>query len=208
MRIKTFVFLLILHHITFGQTVSNVKITQTTNDFKTVRDSIVKTINSANSIAIKTCEDFREFYLTKDSTHWTGYFIKNLIVEVAPPTSAEVIDGVTHYYRPIITTLISFNADSLYIELNKRKLNQIKQFSNEDIRNKMRQHYKKNGSNCEFAFAGCSHDCNMTINVDTKFASYSKCSLIDNKELYIIPTIKIFHEIDKFLIDTFKNYYH
>lgn len=72
----------------------------------------------------------------------------------------------------------------------------------------MRQHYKKNGSNREFAFAGCSHDCNMTINVATKFATYSKCSLIDNKELYIIPTIKIFHEIDKFLIDTFKNYYH
>jgi hypothetical protein len=209
MRIKTILFLLVFHHMASGQALKNIKVIQTTKDFLTVRDSIIKLTNPTNSIAIKTCDGFREFYLTKDSLHWTGYFIKNLMIDGLPPGGfGYVKDGIKH--EPSLTTLITFNADSLYYTLVSKELYDIKQISEDSIGIKYNQSVKKKDKNIIYGLPYNSLDCNMTIIVsDSRVITVTyRNALIQFNGLHCILTLKIFYNVQELLIKSFENYYH
>ena len=78
--IKFFIFILAIQ-TGFAQTINADKYYLLHQDFKIVEDSIAKKINKQNTIIYKTCEDYRAFYFIEQNSHWTGYFIKSLLVD-------------------------------------------------------------------------------------------------------------------------------
>lgn len=114
--------MLALYSSVSAQVVTNVISIETTQYFGAVRDSIAKLTNPTNTIHIKICEGVREYFLTRDSLHWRGYYIKNLISgseRIDYPISDNHEDSVKN--KPNTTSLVSFNADSLYMILIDKK---------------------------------------------------------------------------------------
>ena len=192
----------------FGQILTDPKLTKTTSNFAIVQDSIVKLLSKTNSIIIKTCDDYSEFYLTKDSLNWKGHFIKSLLVGGVTPSAFGVKDGIAYESKPMLTLLISFNADSLYKLLVKNKINNIKQLTEGELENTFNQVQKSPGKNMRYGLPGSSHDCNMTIVLktnNTKQVSYRNV-LVSEKKLHSILTLKTFYKIRELLAKEIENY--
>ena len=207
MKLLTTIFIFFLNHILFGQILVNPKLTKTTSDFTTIQDSIVKLVNKTNSIIIKTCDGYSEFYLTKDSINWEGHFIQSLIRgDVAPPPIDYVVEGITYKSKPILTSIVSFNADTLYEILLKNNINSIKQLTEGEIGDIFSKAQKSKVKNMHYSLPVSSHDCDMTININSaKQASYRNI-LVNEKRLHCILTLKIFYNIQGLLYEMTKNY--
>ncbi len=184
------------------------KLTKTTNDIAIIQDSIVKLLNKTNSITIKTCDDYSEFYLTKDSLNWKGYFIKSLLVGGVTPTTFGVKNGVAYEAKPMLTSIVLFNADTLYKLLVKNGINTIKQLTEVELENEFNKVQKSPDKNMRYGLPGSSHDCNMTIVLktnNTKQVSYRNV-LVSEKKLHSILTLKTFYNIRELLSKEIENY--
>lgn len=213
MKILTIIFLLTINQILFGQVLTNPKLTnpkltKTTSDFATIQDSILKLLNKSNSIIIKTCEGYSEFFLTKDSIHWKGHLIQSQIIGgLNPPTIGYVENGITYESKPILTVIVSFEADTLYTILQKNNINSIKQLSEGDIETIFNKAQKSKNKNIHYVLPASSHDCNMTININNARQVSFRNVLVTEKTLHCISTLKIFYNIQILLYEIFRNYY-
>lgn len=187
--------LFVLSHNLHSQ-VTNVTKTQSTANFMHVCDSVVKLTDPQNSVIVKTQEGYCEFYITKAGSHYNGYFIKNLTEEGMPPPFQEG--------KPIITEIITFDADAIYQDLVKKNVNNIVQLTEDDI-----QKQKSGRKNIAYSIPRASHDAKVTIIINgpqPKYASYS-WGLIQNKDWHNVAVLKTFYNIQQYLISTFKAYY-
>lgn len=209
MKIRIIIFIFFFHGIYFGQVTSDTKYIETVANFSVVQDSIAKLLKKPNSIIIKLCDNYTEFYLSKDSLHWNGCFIKSLIRGgVALPTVSYVNDGVTYYSRPNLTSILTFNADSLYKILVQNRIYSIKQLTEIEIENKFNNLQKSKDKNIRYGLPASSHDCNMTIIINnSKQASYRNI-LINEERLHCILTLKIFYNIQKLLFEQIESNLH
>ncbi len=187
----------------FSQTINSDKSYQLHESFKTVEDSITKKINPINTLIYKTCDDYRAFYFIKDSIQWTGYFIKNL------ETTPKIVYSSDKEYKPFLTELYVFNADSLHLQLVKNDIYKVQQISEESIQKKLSKKTKKKNVMTVQSLPQKSHDCYETIIIygkEKKIVTY-RGALIESEELHIIPTLKIFYESEQTIINSTKNYY-
>lgn len=196
---------------TFAQTINLDKLYQLHDSFNVVEDSISKKINSENSIIYKTCEGYRAFYFIEQNSHWTGYFIKNLLVDgFKPPTAVDTLkNGDILKYEPFQTELLVFNADNLVESLIENQIHEIQPISEDSIQTKFIRKGKKKNRISVQSLPQASHDCNGTIIIYGRknvSATY-RGALIATEEMHIIPTLKIFYATKQILINATKNYY-
>lgn len=213
MKIITVIILFLINQTLFGQTLTNVKVNNTSEEFEKVRDSVVKLMKSKSFIAIKICERYCELYLFKDSLKWKGCFIKDLAIDGLYEPNTIIVDEkeLELKTKRLVTKIVSFDADNLINELEKYNLNQIKQLTKESIQNKYSQKNNKRQKKIIeiYSLPSASHDCNMTIYDEKKSrgVTYSN-ALIQDEQYHFIPTLKIFYEINAYLMETFSSYYH
>jgi hypothetical protein len=207
--IKIFIFILSIQ-TSFAQTVNSEKFYQLHKSFKDVEDSISKKINFQNTIIYKTCEDYKAFYFIEQKAHWTGYFIKNLLVDgLNLPTRVDTLkNGNIVKFEPFQTELSVFNADSLIKSLMNNHIDEIQQISEDSIQVKFISKGKKKNQLIMQSLPHASHDCNGTIIIygQKNISATYRCVLIDAKDMHIIPTLKIFYETKRKLVNTTKNY--
>lgn len=211
MKALLIVIILLNIQVGFAQLISSEKHYKLHSSFKIVEDSIANKINYHNSIIYWTCEGYRVFFLIEENSHWTGYFIKNLIIgELYPPSEEyESIDGNTVKIEPYLTELIVFSADSLVQSLITKHIYEVQQISEEAIQNKFIRKGKKKNEYTMQSLPRASHDCNGTIIIygnNTISATY-RGVLIAEKEMHRIPTLKIFFDTGQILINAMKSYY-
>ena len=211
MRIVTVLIFLLTTHLSFGQTSNPVKYVQLYDIFKTIEDSISKKINPTNTIVYKTCEDYRAYYFIKDGPHWTGYFIKILLINglYGPIITDTLKNGEIITYKPYATELSVFNADSLVELLIRNQINNIQQISEDSIQKKFIRKGKKKNEFITQSLPVASHDCNGTIIIygqNIKSVTY-RGVLIETEDMHIIPTLKIFYLTKQILINGTRNYY-
>jgi len=157
MRTLKLIILLLSIQSCFGQT------TKLYGNFKTVEDSIIKKINPSNTIIYKTCEGISVFYIIKKNSQWTGYFIKNIETDLTFPTIDTLKNGEIVKYKPFLTELYVFNADSLFQLLVKNNIYKVKQLSEDSIQLKLSYNDKKKNVATFQSLPYNSHDCNKTI---------------------------------------------
>jgi hypothetical protein len=202
--LKIFIFLLTIQN-GFSQT------TKLYEDFKSVEDSIAKKINPFNTLIYKTCEKNRAFYFIKNHSNWIGYFIKNLITDdLIPPSTVDTLkNGEIVKYKPHLTELSIFNADSLYQLLLINNIYSVQQISEDSIRARLIQ--KDNKKNLTFyrSLPERSHECNATIVIygQKNEAVTYRGALIESEDLHFITTLRIFYITEQILINATKNYY-
>ena len=112
--------------------------------------------------------------------------------------------------KPVLTKIISFNADSLQSQLIKNKIYSIKQFTSEQIQNSNGKLIKVKGK--EYmeirALPTRSHDCLMSITISNSKLSAAYWNVwIDSEELFHIESLKIFHNIRALLSANFPRTY-
>ena len=207
--IKIFIFILSMQ-TSFAQTINSDKFYQLHQDFKVVEDSIAKKINTQNTIIYKTCEEYRAFYFIEQNSHWTGYFIKNLLVDgLNLPTKVDTLkNGDIVKFEPFQTELSVFNADSLIQLLINNHINEIQQISEDSIQSKFIRKGKKKNQLIVQSLPQASHDCNGTIIVygQKNISVTYRGALIETEDMHIIPTLKIFYVTKQILINATKNY--
>ncbi len=210
MKQLTIIFLVFQTTILLGQNLPNEIKTETFSDYNFVRDSIDKIINKNNSIIIETCSGFSSFFITKDTSTWRGYFIVSLAKGGVPIGDIGYTEnGVYHVQKSMRTLILSFNADSLYKNLIDYKINSVKQLTQKQLEDKYNESFKSEDKNLRYGLPASSHDCNMTISIfskTTKHISYSN-TIVDQKQLQKLPTIKIFYRTRKLLEKKVWNYY-
>ncbi len=204
------IFFVFLSSISFGQNLPNEIKAETFSDYTLVRDSIDKLTNKTNSIIIETCSGFSSFFLTKDSSAWKGYFIVSLAKNGVPIGDIGYTEnGVYHVQKSMRTLILKFNADSLYKDLVARKIYSIKQLTQKQLEDKYNEAFKSEDKNLRYGLPSSSHDCNMTISTFGKTAkhiSYSN-TIVNQKQLQKLSTIKIFYKIRELLEQKVWNYY-
>jgi len=173
--------------------------TATTQKFAVVCDSVSKLINPNNLIIVKNCDDYDAFYLSNDSLHPKGYYIKNLESMMSPP---DLVDG-----KPILAELTVFDTDNVYKNLVKRKIYSIKQFSEhelEQIYTKPKQKDRK--YHTVYGLPHASHDCDMTIIIrgSKNISATYRNAIIISAETDRIEVIKIFYDIKMYLSQLIK----
>lgn len=207
LRVILFIF---LANFSFGQQLTNEIKTETSKDYDFVYDSVARIINKTNSIIIETCSGFSAFFITKDSSNWKGFYIISLAKGgIVPPDIGYVENGVNHIEKAMRTFIMTFNADTLYKELIKNKIYNVKQLTDKQLEDKYNEQFKSEDKNIRYGLPSSSHDCNITISTFGKVrknVSYSN-TIIDQKQLQKLPTIKIFKSIRKLLEQKALNYY-
>ena len=173
--------------------------TATTQKFAVVCDSVSKLINPNNLILVKNCDDYDAFYLSNDSLHPKGYYIKNLESMMSPP---DLVDG-----KPILAELTVFDADKVYKDLVKRKIYSIKQFSEnelEEIYSRPKQKDRK--YHTVYGLPHASHDCDMTIIIrgSKNISATYRYVIIISTETNSIEVIKTFYDIKMYLSQLFQ----
>lgn len=211
MKAPFFLFLLLCSRSTPAQVLSDVSVMKSTKDFNAVRDSILTLTNPSSTISLKTCEGYREFYLSKQDGHWYGFFVKNLNGALLIPHRVYADeDGVVHEEKHYRTSLLSFHADSLYGLLVKAKLDSITQLTEDVIRRKYSEYVKKPGKHRMIGLPAGSQDCDMTVRVDgpiKRSATYRGSWIdVESVEILQIPTLQIFHDIRNLLEKAFESY--
>jgi hypothetical protein len=182
-----------------AQALTNAKMTQSTQKFEAITDSVLKLAVGKNSIIISTCADYDLFVLIENNTRWQGYFLKNINDIMPMPEGA----------KPVLTKIISFDADSLQSQLIKNKIYNIKQFTSEQIQNSGGKLVKiKSKEYLEIrSLPTRSHDCLMTISASKQHSVAYLNAWIDSEELFHTESLKIFHTIRELLRNEFKGYY-
>lgn len=210
MRQLTIIFFIFLTSFLFGQNLPNEIKTETFSNYDFVQDSIKKLINKTNSIVIETCSEFGAFFIIKDSSTWKGYFIVSLAKGGVIPSDIGYIENGVHYVKKAMrTSILTFDADTLYNKLVESKVYKIKQLTQKQLEDKYNEAFKSEDKNLRYGLPSSSHDCNMTISTfgkTTKHISYSN-TIVDQKQLQKLPTIKIFYSIRKLLEQKVWNYY-
>lgn len=205
--IKFFIFILSVQ-TGFAQTD---KLFQFHKDFKEVDDSIATKINPQNTIIYKTCERYRSFYFIQENLRWTGYLIKNLetLDGVPYPTYIDTLEnGDIVKYEPYHTELFVFNADSIVNRLFQNNITNITQLSEETIQAKLIKKGKKKGEYTYQSLPQASHDCNGTIVIygAKNISATYRGILIEERDLHIIPALKIFYLTKQIVINATKYY--
>ena len=190
----------------FAQTINTEKLYQLHKDFKAVEDSFAKRINKQNTIIYKTCEGYESFYLIQENSHWTGYFIKSLLIDGQSfPTIIDTLnDGNIVRLEPYQTELLIFNADSIVKLLFKSRINKIQQISEDYIQAKFIKKGKKRNEVIVQSLPQSSHDCNGTIIIfgEKNISATYRGALIDSEAMHIIPTLKIFYAAKQILANS------
>ena len=207
---KTIILLILILSIQtgFSQTINSDKIYQFHENYKTIEDSIIRKINHKNTIIYKNCDEYRAFYFIKDSIQWTGYVIENLAI-VGGIYQLGTVDSSDKEFKPFLTKLCVFNADSLYLRLVKNNIYKVQQISEDSIQIKLYKKTNKKNVITVQSLPQSSHDCYNTITIygkEKKNVTY-RGALIKSEELHIIPTLKIFYESEQTIINATKNYY-
>lgn len=207
---KTIILLILILSIQtgFSQTINSDKIYQFHENYKTIEDSIIRKINHKNTIIYKNCDEYRAFYFIKDSIQWTGYVIENLAI-VGGIYQPGTVDSSDKEFKPFLTKLCVFNADSLYLRLVKNNIYKVQQISEDSIQIKIYKKTNKKNVITVQSLPQSSHDCYNTITIyekEKKNVTY-RVALIKSEELHIIPTLKIFYESEQTIINATKNYY-
>jgi hypothetical protein len=194
-----------------GQTLMIFKQMQTTSNFSTVKDSILKLTNPNNTFIIKTCDEYREFYVTKNNIGWTCYFLKNLkkfgLIE---PRFEIDKNGNARQIEPFLTSIITFDADSLTRNLYKMNFDKVVQMTDSTIEIDYNKRIQKKDKNIMHSLPYSSHDCYMsitTINPNPFFVQY-RTALLEDSDFHFIPSLKIFYDVRTYLIAQLGNYYH
>jgi hypothetical protein len=209
MKAIHFLILTLCIQSAFAQTNKTDKLYQFIKDFKEIEDSIATKINPKNTIVYKTCEGHSSYYLIQENLHWTGYFIKTLLIDGLPfPPIVDTLENgdIVEEEWPR-TELVVFNADSVVKLLFQNYITNITQISEKAIQAKLIKPGKKKG---EFIFQSLpysSHDCNGTIIIygPKKITATYRGLLI--REMHITPTLKIFYNTNKILENATKNYW-
>lgn len=207
---KTIILLILILSIQtgFSQTINSDKIYQFHENYKTIEDSIIRKINHKNTIIYKNCDEYRAFYFIKDSIQWTGYVIENLAI-VGGIYQPGTVDSSDKEFKPFLTKLCVFNADSLYLRLVKNNIYKVQQISEDSIQIKLYKKTNKKNVITVQSLPQSSHDCYNTITIyekEKKNVTY-RVALIKSEELHIIPTLKIFYESEQTIINATKKYY-
>lgn len=207
---KTIILLILILSIQtgFSQTINSDKIYQFHENYKTIEDSIIRKINHKNTIIYKNCDEYRAFYFIKDSIQWTGYVIENLAI-VGGIYQPGTVDSSDKEFKPFLTKLCVFNADSLYLRLVKNNIYKVQQISEDSIQIKIYKKTNKKNVITVQSLPQSSHDCYNTITIygkEKKNVTY-RVALIKSEELHIIPTLKIFYESEQTIINATKKYY-
>ena len=194
----------------FAQTIKSDKLYQSYRSFNEVEDSIAHTINLQNTIIYKTCEGHSSFYLIQENLHWTGYFIKTLLIDGLPlPTEIDTLkNGDIVEYKPYNTALLVFNADSIVKVLFQNNITNITQISEDAIQAKLIKQAKRKKEHVIYSLPQASHDCNGTITIygPKNISATYRWALIEAENLHIIPTLRIFYETKRILLNATKNY--
>jgi len=180
-------------------------------DFKEVEDSIATKINPQNTIIYKTCEGYRSFYFIQENLHWTGYLIKNLqpIYGIPYPARIDTLEnGDIIIDEPYNTELLVFNADSIVNLLFKNNITNITQLSEDAIQAKLIKKGKRKNEYTYQSLPVASHDCNGTIIIygEKNISATYRGILIESEILHIIPTLRIFYETERIVINATKYY--
>ena len=207
---KTIILLILILSIQtgFSQTINSDKIYQFHENYKTIEDSIIRKINHKNTIIYKNCDEYRAFYFIKDTIQWTGYVIENLAI-VGDIYQLGTVDSSDKEFKPFLTKLCVFNADSLYLRLVKNNIYKVQQISEDSIQIKTYKKTNKKNVITVQSLPQSSHDCYNTITIygkEKKNVTY-RVALIKSEELHIIPTLKIFYESEQTIINATKKYY-
>lgn len=207
---KTIILLILILSIQtgFSQTINSDKIYQFHENYKTIEDSIIRKINHKNTIIYKNCDEYRAFYFIKDTIQWTGYVIENLAI-VGDIYQLGTVDSSDKEFKPFLTKLCVFNADSLYLRLVKNNIYKVQQISEDSIQIKTYKKTNKKNVITVQSLPQSSHDCYNTITIygkEKKNVTY-RVALIKSEELHIFPTLKIFYESEQTIINATKKYY-
>lgn len=209
---KTIQFLIFILSVQAGlaQTIKSDKLYQSYRSFNEVEDSISHTINLQNTIIYKTCEGHSSFYFIQENLHWTGYFIKTLLIDGLPlPTEIDTLkNGDVVEYKPYNTELLVFNADSIVKMLFQNNITNITQISEDAIRAKLIKKGKRKNEHIIQSLPYSAHDCNGTITIygQKNVSATYRGALIEAENLHKIPTLRIFYETKHFLLNATKNY--
>lgn len=208
--IQLFIFILSVQ-AGFTQTIKTDKLYQFYGSFNELEDSIANKINLQNTIIYKTCEGYSSFYFIQENLHWTGYFIKSLqpIYDVPYPTIIDTLEnGDIVEFKPYNSELLVFNADSIVKRLFQNNITHITQMSEDAIQAKLIKKGKKKNEDISQCLPQASHDCNGTITIygQKNISATYRGVLIEAEILHIIPTLRIFYETKRLLLNTTKNY--
>jgi hypothetical protein len=164
-----------------------------------VENSLLK--KEAISNAIIYTDAINHLFLIKDSLHWKGYLFRNTIGPV-PQGYVMNGDGDT-IFKPVQTVLYQFNGDSLYHFLYANKILILKQFSDDQIAD-MYARRRSKGKNVRYGLPYSSHDSDVTIKIPSSKKNITyRWSLIEDKDLHFIPTIKTFFVLGQILHNTY-----
>jgi len=134
--------------------------------------------------------------------HWKGFLFRNT---TGPEPMGYVMngDGDT-IFKPVQSVLYQFNGDSLYHFLYTNKIFNLKQFSDDQIA-AMYAKKRSKGKNVRYALPFSSHDSDVTIKIPSskKNITYRR-SLIEDKDLHFIPTLRTFFLLDQILKNTYQ----
>ena len=118
-------------------------------------------------------------------------------------------NGVYYVKKIMRTVIVKFNADSLYKKLVDSKIYGVKQLTQKQLEDKYNEAFKSEDKNLRYGLPSSSHDCNMTISTlgkIPKHISYSN-TIVDQKQLQKLSTIRTFYTIRELLLQKVWNYY-
>lgn len=176
-----------------GQIISS----QVRNDlyehFEQVEDSVEKRFAARNSISFRI-PHYRALYIFQDSSYWRGYCLINGEGVVPQPDLIRVENGIEYTEKHYRTIVYEFDADSLYRFLLKIGVLNIKQLTDDSIESLYtKSKTKKKG--VQYRLGVSSHENYATIKINNqqnKIVNY-RMSLVENRELHFIPTMKVFY---------------
>ena len=154
-----------------------------------------------SSNAIIYTDAIHNLFLIKDSLHWKGYLFRN--TTGPEPTGYVTNENGDTLIKPINTVLYHFNGDSLYNFLYTHKLYFLKQFSDEQIAD-LYAKKRKAKKGIRYVLPSSSHDSDLSIKIPgRKNNIIYRWSLVGNKDLHFIPTLKTFFLLRQILNSTY-----
>ncbi len=164
-----------------------------------VENSLLKKEDIPNVIVY--ADAINHLFLIKDSLHWKGYLFRNTIGP--DPEGYAMNENGDTIFKPVQTVLYQFNGDSLYHFLYANKIFSLKQFNDDQIAG-MYAKRKSKGKNIKYGLPYSSHDSDAIIKIPSykKNITYRR-SLIEDKDLHFIPTLRTFFFLDQILKNTY-----
>lgn len=165
-----------------------------------VERSFIKEESYRNAIVF-SISGYKDLILINDSLKWNGYIFRN--VEGPVPQPYVINESGDTISKPVRTVLYRFDGDSLYKLLLRRKIYNLEQFSDDELADMYTKRQTKR-TDVKYVLGRSSHDVNVSITTSTcvsKRTTTYAMSLIEEKGLHFVATIRTFFLIDQLLKD-------